>query len=127
MTSAPYGQTVHKVSSSQAAAGADKAATTLNQINANSQYTSFGRKPGPAPKPVAAKSLTQGATELASLQSEWNALCELFGWRGTGGKRRRTRRKRKRSTTTKRRRRTTRGRKRKSRYSKRRGGRSLRR
>ncbi len=113
MASAPYGQTVHKVSSSQAAAGADKAATTLNQINANSQYTSFGRKPGPAPKPVAAKSLTKGATELADLQSEWNSLCELFGWKGTGGKRRRTRRKRKHSTT-KRRKRKTRGRNRRS-------------
>jgi hypothetical protein len=84
-----YGQTVETVAASQpqAKAGAD----TLNQINANSQYTSFGRTPGPAPKPVAAKSLAHGATELASLQVEWNTLCNLFGWKGTGGTRRRQR------------------------------------
>jgi hypothetical protein len=96
-----YGQTVSHVSSSQAAAGAHKAGSILNQINANSQYTSFGRKPGPAPKPVAPKSLSKGATDLVNLQTEWNALCELFGWRGTGG-RRRSRRTKRRSTTTRR-------------------------
>ncbi len=81
-----YGQTVTHVTSSQASSGAGKAAKLLNQVNANSQYTSFGRKPVAAPKPVAVKSPAHGAAELMKLQGEWNDLCNLFGWKGRGGK-----------------------------------------
>jgi hypothetical protein len=115
-----YTQTVSHVTASQKAAGGEKAASTLNQINANSQYTNFGRKPIAAPKPVAAKSLATKATELASLQTEWNELCNLFGWKGTGGKRARrrrtrTRQRRHRTTKIKRRRPKHRGRPRRTR------------
>lgn len=81
-----YGQTVTHVTASQASSGADKAAKLLNQVNANSQYTSFGRKPVDAPKSVAVISPEHGATEIMKLQSEWNELCNMFGWKGKGGK-----------------------------------------
>ena len=81
-----YGQTVTHVTASQASSGAGKAAQLLNQVNANSQYTNFGRKPIAAPKPVAVQSPAHGAAELMKLQSEWNELCNLFGWKGRGGK-----------------------------------------
>jgi hypothetical protein len=81
-----YGQTVTHVTASQASSGADTAAKLLNQVNSNSQYTSFGRKPVAAPKSVAVISPAQGATELMKLQGEWNELCNMFGWKGKGGK-----------------------------------------
>lgn len=81
-----YGQTVTHVTASQAASGAGKAAKLLNQVNADGEYTSFGRKPVAAPKPVAVQSPAHGAAELIKLQGEWNNLCNLFGWKGRGGK-----------------------------------------
>ena len=110
-----YKQTVSHVTAAQGSAGGVKAAGVLNQVNSNSQYTNFGRKPVPAPKPVAGKSVAKGSTELASLQSEWNELCNLFGWKGTGGRRTKTRARTRGRTRTQERRKRTKSRKQRSR------------
>jgi hypothetical protein len=84
--------TITSVSASQASAGAQKAAQIYNQEMANRDGTSFGQPAPPPPKPRAAKSLAHGATKLSQDQAEWNEICNLFGWKGTGGKSRKSRR-----------------------------------
>lgn len=86
--------TIKSVSASQASAGAQKASEHYNQMIAYRKGTNFGEPAPPPPKPQAAKSLAHGATKLAQDQSEWNEICNMFGWKGTGGKSR-TRRGRK--------------------------------
>lgn len=93
MATAP--PTIKSVSASQASAGAQKASEHYNQMIAYRKGTSFGEPAPPPPMFQAAKSLAHGATKLRQDQSEWNDICNLFGWKGTGGKSRKTRRGRK--------------------------------
>jgi len=65
---------------------AQKAAENYNQIISYRKGTSYGEPAPPPPKPTAAKSLVHGATKLAKGQTEWNTMCNLVGWKGTGGK-----------------------------------------
>lgn len=65
---------------------AQKAAENYNQIISYRDGTSFGQPAPPPPKPTAAKSLVHGATKLAQDQTGWNTMCNLVGWKGTGGK-----------------------------------------
>lgn len=74
--------TVPTVSSPEA----QKAAENYNQIISYRKGTSYGQPAPPPPKPTAAKSLAHGAAKLAQGQSGWNTMCNLVGWKGTGGK-----------------------------------------
>lgn len=99
-TTAP--PTIKSVSASQASAGAQKASEHYNQMIAYRKGTSFGLPAPPPPKSQAGYSLAYGATKLAQYQVEWNEICNLFGWKGTGGKARKTQRSRKNKKSTRR-------------------------